>query len=246
MLTAIFADIHGNREAFSACLDHARKAGAARIVLLGDYVGYGADPEWCVDRARQLVEAGATAVRGNHDDAIDNDEGGMNAIATAAIDWTRPRLDDGQRAFLAGLPLTAELDGRLFVHANAWAPADWDYVRNEREAERCLRCCGHGAVFVGHVHVPALYALGADRIAQRFEPHAGSAIPLLGSRRWLAVVGAVGQPRGASTAAQYCMFDTARRGLRFEQVPYDAEGAARKVEKAGLPPVLAQRLRGLA
>jgi diadenosine tetraphosphatase ApaH/serine/threonine PP2A family protein phosphatase len=243
MLTAIFADIHGNREAFSACLAHARAAGAGRIVLLGDYVGYGADPEWCLNKVMDLTRDGAIAVKGNHDDAMDTPDPDMNPVAQAAIAWTRPLIDAAQREFLRGLPMQATEADRLFVHANSWAPTEWDYVRNEREAERCLNYARQRLIFVGHIHVPALYALAPGRGAQRFEPKAGSRIPLIASRRWVVVVGAVGQPRGAGPAAHYCLLDEARNEVSFERVPYDIEGAAKKIEAAGLPPVLAKRLR---
>jgi diadenosine tetraphosphatase ApaH/serine/threonine PP2A family protein phosphatase len=246
MLTAIMSDIHANREAFSACLDHARARKADRLILLGDYVGYGADPEWVVDRVMNLVAEGAVALKGNHDDAIENRTPDMNGVALAAIEWTRPRLDEERRRFLGALPMRHEEDGRLHVHANAWAPGDWDYVRNERDAERSLRNAAARVTFVGHVHVAALYALCPDGAARLFRPQRGVAIPLLRSRRWLCVAAAVGQPRDGVTAAGYCLFDSARNDLRFERVPYDYETAARKVEAAGLPPVLARRLRGEA
>lgn len=246
MLTAILSDIHANREAFSACLDHARAQKAERFVLLGDYVGYGADPEWVTDRVIDMVDAGAVAIKGNHDDAISNLSPDMNANARAVIEWTRPRLDHAQREFLARLPLTHEDGDCLYVHANAWAPEDWDYVRNEREAERSLRNTGQRVTVLGHVHIPALYTLGSARAAQFFEPRTGVGIPLLRSRRWLCVAGAVGQPRDGVAAASYCLLDTVRTEIRFERVPYDCETAARKVEAAGLPSVLARRLRGLA
>src|SRR6266550_6295381 len=88
VLLAVFADIHANRQAFSACLDFARGRGAERMICLGDYVGYGADPEWTVETVMDLVDSGAMAVRGNHDNAISNTES-MNAQAQAAIEWTR-------------------------------------------------------------------------------------------------------------------------------------------------------------
>ena len=106
MLLALFADIHANRQAFTACLDFARARGAERIICLGDYVGYGADPEWTVETVMGLVEKGALAVRGNHDNAIGTPSETMNAEAQAAIEWTRGRLSAPQRRFLAELPLT--------------------------------------------------------------------------------------------------------------------------------------------
>src|SRR5690348_3215334 len=108
MLIALFADIHANRQAFSACLDAAGAAGAERIVLLGDYVGYGADPEWVLARVMGLVDDGAVAVLGNHDHAIGHPSERMNQAAQIAIDWTRRELSAPARAFLESLPLTAK------------------------------------------------------------------------------------------------------------------------------------------
>jgi len=131
---AIFADIHANRQAFSACLDFARARGAERIVCLGDVVGYGADPEWAVDTVMGLVDDGAIAVIGNHDHAISAPSESMNAVATAAIEWTRGRLSAPQRQFLAELPLTQREDDRLYVHSEASHPSQWRYVRDTPDA----------------------------------------------------------------------------------------------------------------
>ena len=117
MLLAVFADIHANRPAFTACLESARSRGAERTILIGDYVGYGADPEWTVDTVMGLVANGALAVRGNHDSAIGTNSETMNAEAQAAIEWTRGRLDVVQRRFLSELPLTLEEEDRLYVHS---------------------------------------------------------------------------------------------------------------------------------
>src|SRR5437868_14596422 len=84
---AIFADIHANRQAFSACLGAARARGAERMICLGDYVGYGADPEWTVETVMDLVDGGAIAVRGNHDDAVSTSSESMNVEAEIAIEW---------------------------------------------------------------------------------------------------------------------------------------------------------------
>src|SRR5437899_12931005 len=114
---AIFADIHANRQAFSACLDFARARGAERVICLGDIVGYGADPEWAVDTVMGLVDDGAIAVIGNHDHAISTPSESMNAVAQAAIEWTRGRRSAPPRRFLAELPLTRQEDHRLYVHS---------------------------------------------------------------------------------------------------------------------------------
>src|SRR6187399_552592 len=119
VLIAILTDIHGNREALEACLAHAERRSIARYVFLGDCVGYGADPGFVVDTVRGFVERGAIALLGNHDSAATGTRERMNDEAALAIEWTREQLDDSQREFLAGLPLAAEEDDRLYVHASA-------------------------------------------------------------------------------------------------------------------------------
>lgn len=242
MLIALLTDIHGNREAFSACLDHARLIGADRYILLGDYVGYGADPAWAVDTVASLVNEGAVALLGNHDAAIDGSDADMNPVAQEAIRWTRGQLNQDQRAFLANLPLIHEEGSILYVHANGYAPRGWDYISGLAEAVRHFNLVDMHITFCGHVHVPMLYHMSTTAKVGAFMPVINSEIPLLATRTWLAVIGAVGQPRDGVAAANYAVFDTARQQLRFLRVPYDSAKAARKVREAGLPEKLALRL----
>ena len=120
MRIALMTDIHANREALEACLDHAAENGVARYVFLGDYAGYGADPGWVIDTVQAHVGRGAVAVLGNHDAAVLTDVADMNDAAAAAIAWTRTQLDARQRAFLADLPLAIEEKDRLYVHASGF------------------------------------------------------------------------------------------------------------------------------
>jgi diadenosine tetraphosphatase ApaH/serine/threonine PP2A family protein phosphatase len=242
MIVALLADIHANREALEACLAHARLQRADRFVFLGDIVGYGADPQAAVDIVARYLASGAVAVKGNHDEAVGHPTDRMNADATRAIDWTRERIDHAAAVFLEGLPYTIAEDDTLFVHANSYAPKDWGYVRSEREAELCLRGCDARMVFCGHTHVPALYHMSPLRPPAHFSPLPGREVPLVASRQWLGVIGAVGQPRDGNPAACYALLDTGRSALTMHRVPYDVESAARKVREAGLPESLWTRL----
>jgi diadenosine tetraphosphatase ApaH/serine/threonine PP2A family protein phosphatase len=242
MLIALFSDIHGNREAFSACLADAASAGAERFVFLGDLVGYGADPAWVVDRTAEMAEAGALAVLGNHDAAILNHTERMNEAAGAALAWTRTKLNPAQRSFLGKLPLTAEDGDRLYVHASASAPDSWIYILSPREAVQSFRATHHRLIFCGHTHVPALFNDSGVSRPQHYVPNDDEPISLLTQRRWLAVLGSVGQPRDNNPAACYGLFDDLRNNLTYVRVPYDAELAARKIRTAGLPDFLAARL----
>jgi diadenosine tetraphosphatase ApaH/serine/threonine PP2A family protein phosphatase len=242
MLIALLTDIHANREALDACLLHAAGAGAEGYAFLGDVVGYGADPAYAVDTVARYAASGAIVLRGNHDEAVSGQCDGFNSEARAAIDWTRSRLDRAQSEFLAALPLVHEQGERLLVHANAWSPAGWDYVLAPVEAERSMSRTSCRLTFCGHTHAPALFHMAAGTPARRFTPVAGTGIALTPGRRWLAVIGAVGQPRDGNPAACYALLQTERGTLTYVRVPYDAEAAARKILHAGLPPRLAARL----
>lgn len=242
MLLAIFADIHANRQAFAACLEAARARGAERLILLGDFVGYGGDPEWTVDTVIRLVEQGAVAVRGNHDHAIDNPSESMNSAAKAAIDWTRGRLDGTQRRFLAELPMTHEEEDRLYVHSEASDPRRWRYVQSATDAARSMIATTAQVSFCGHIHQPALYSMSVTAKMTSFVPTSGIPVSLLKGRQWLVVAGSVGQPRDNNPAACFLTYDTQSREVTYCRVAYDVETTAKRIREAGLPVWLADRL----
>jgi diadenosine tetraphosphatase ApaH/serine/threonine PP2A family protein phosphatase len=242
VLLAVFADIHANRQALAACLDDARSRGAERIVCLGDYVGYGADPEWVVETVMGLVDGGALAVRGNHDNAVGTPSESMNAEAQAAIEWTRGRLSAAQRRFLAELPFELWEDDRLYVHSEASNPPRWRYVQNAADAARSIIATEAHAAFCGHIHRPALYSMSSTAKMTSFIPTADVPVQLLRGRQWLAVLGSVGQPRDGDRAAAFAMYDTDTEQITYCRVPYDVETAAQRIRENGLPHWLADRL----
>ncbi len=243
MKIAFLADLHANREALEAVLDHARQQGAQRWVLLGDFVGYGADPGWVVDQVRSLVHDGACAVMGNHDEAVVRGSApGMHADARYVVDWTRAQLDTAQLDFLASLPMSQRHGDQLYVHANAWAPSAWAYVLGRDEAVRSLGATDCRYTFCGHVHGPRLFHLSGAGKCGDFTPTPGVAIPVPPHRQWLVIPGSAGQPRDGNPAACYAMFDDAEATLSYQRVPYDHEGAGVKIRAANLPQSLAARL----
>jgi len=243
MKLALITDIHANREAFEACLEQAHLHGADRIALLGDFVGYGADPGWVVTRVQDLVSQGAIAVRGNHDEAVVQGPG-PNLIEEArrAIAWTREQLSPEQLTFLSALPYRVEDSGCLFVHANAHAPSGWEYILGRTEAVRSMHATDCRHTFCGHVHQPMLYHMSSTGKIADFTPVPGVAVPVPAHRQWLAIPGSAGQPRDGNPAACWAMFDDARHTLTFHRVPYDLETTSAKIVAAGLPRSLADRL----
>jgi diadenosine tetraphosphatase ApaH/serine/threonine PP2A family protein phosphatase len=242
VLLAVFADIHANRPAFEACLAAARARGVERMILLGDYVGYGADPEWTVETVMSLVESGAVAIRGNHDNAVLTASETMNAEAQAAIEWTRGKLSPAQRRFLGDLTMAYEDDDRLYVHSEASAPSRWRYVQSTTDAARSMIATKALVTFCGHIHRPALYSMSVTAKMTSFVPSADVPVQLLRGRQWLAVAGSVGQPRDGNPAAAFVTFDTASREITYCRVPYDVDAAAQRIRDNGLPAWLADRL----
>lgn len=243
MAIALLADIHGNLEALEACFNHVRASGIERLVFLGDYVGYGADPEAVTRLIMTKVSGGAIAIAGNHDAAIADARIGMNETARQAIIWTRRQLTGKSRRFLAGLPLTASEVSQFYVHAEASAPAEWNYVLGADDARRSMAATPLPITFCGHVHEPAIYSLSTAGKIVSFMPAADVAIPLMSQRRWLIVLGSTGQPRDGIPAACITVLDEGRNEIVFRRVPYDIDKAAAKILDAGLPRSLADRLR---
>lgn len=243
MRLALLADLHANREALEAVLGHAATQQVDRYAFLGDFVGYGADPGWVVDEVRGRVRDGAIAVQGNHDAAVVRGAlPSMRPAARKVVEWTRARLDAAQLEFLQQLPLVRDSGELLFVHANAYNPAGWDYVMGRGDADRSMRATPARITFCGHMHEPRLYHVSAVGKGGEFTPVSGQDIPLLAPRHWLVIAGSVGQPRDGDPAACYGVYDDSRSAITCWRVPYDVQKASAKVREAGLPADLADRL----
>jgi len=245
MRIAVITDIHGNFEALRACLQQARREGAERFALLGDFVGYGAAPVAVVETVAELHAAGAIVVRGNHEQAVISTPEGFNPQARESAEWTRHQLGPDALAFLAGLPLTARLDWCLFAHASADQPEQWTYIDSTRAASDCIAAYPEGVrlgVF-GHVHKQVLFHRAAHETATgRFDPVPGAPVSLSPLRRWAALAGSAGQPRDGNAAAAWLMVDMDHQALTFHRVAYDIDTAAGRILEVGLPAWFAHRL----
>lgn len=246
MKLALLSDIHANLQALEACLAHAQGQGAQQLALLGDFVGYGADPVAVMQRVMHLAEQGAWVIRGNHDDMALHPPAEIKTIGDSTAQWTHEQLDAAQQDFLAALPLTIRREAMLLVHASAEAPERWRYVYDSRGAAMSLDAVSDMAevryVFGGHVHMQTLYYQGSAGGLMKFEPTAGVAVPVPRHRHWLATVGSVGQPRDGNPKAMYALFDSERAQLTFHRVDYDHHAAAAAIRRAGLPEYFAGRL----
>lgn len=236
----LFSDVHGNLEALRAVLDHASSAAYDRAVCLGDTVGYGADPEACVKTVSSLPDA--AAVLGNHDAAVIMRHGRMqlNPVAQAGVIFSAANLTARSFDYLKSLPLVIDSDsGFTACHASPYRPEDWLYVLEPLEAKEALRAMIRPIAFIGHTHFPLLHD-GSGRFLPLV---AGETIELRDGAKYIINVGSVGQPRDGDPRAAYAIFDDAERSVRFFRVDYDVDRAAEKILDAGLPEMLADRIR---
>lgn len=242
MRIALLSDIHANLEALECCLADARERGVDNVHFLGDLVGYGADAARVMDIVVSHARAGSVVIKGNHDEAIDHERSYFNHAASAAIAYARETMGDEHRAFIAGLPLIVRDGDACYVHASAFRPERWDYVDSASAAKACADAAETSYTFCGHVHDQMLYFESSRGTMSPFRPYPGTAIPVRNHRRWVAIVGSVGQPRDNNPAAAYAIFDNDRQEITFLRVAYDAASAAQKIRAAKLPEWLAQRL----
>src|SRR5512134_600981 len=152
----ILSDIHSNREALAAVMAHVRRKRWDKALVLGDVVGYGANPNQAVEFVRRLKSI--VAIRGNHDKVCSGVESGemFNRVALQAALWTRGRLTPANLRWLRSLPQgPAAVDG-TFAIAHV-TPIDEDaYIFGEIEALNVFRRTTFPLCFFSHSHFPVL------------------------------------------------------------------------------------------
>jgi diadenosine tetraphosphatase ApaH/serine/threonine PP2A family protein phosphatase len=238
MQWAVIADVHGNWEALQSVLDDlVSLAEPWKLLCLGDTVGYGANPNECLDRVRELTEV---MVAGNHDlAAVDQAETAFfNPLAREAIAWTRRELSDANRKALRVLPYLRREGAALLVHATPCDPPAWEYLSAGWSARLQFDCFAEPVCFVGHSHVPLILAMSPEGLRMP----SPQSVQLPEDHRFIVNVGSVGQPRDRDPRAAYGLFDPQKGSLTIRRVPYDVTTARTKIIRAGLPRELGDRL----
>jgi diadenosine tetraphosphatase ApaH/serine/threonine PP2A family protein phosphatase len=225
------------------CLADARRRGFDETLVLGDIVGYGADPNAVVARVQELKPR--AIVRGNHDKVACGLEqpDGFNAVARAAAEWTFEVLEPEHRAWLASLP-KGPLAVDDLVEICHGSPIDEDlYIFDETDALRALKGMSRQLCLFGHTHFPIAFQLAGGELQAMGPTDAAEAIlELRTDVLYLVNPGAVGQPRDGDARAAYAIVDVDRKQVELVRLEYPIEAAQAKVVEAGLPPVLAKRL----
>ncbi len=242
MRSLVVSDLHSNAEALKAVINRVRRKKFHRVICLGDFVGYGAQPNQVLDTMRNW-KATKLYIRGNHDRVVAGHEEGeqFNNAAKVAAHWTREHLSAPNRRFLEKLPLgPIEQDGMLVCHG---APHDEDeYVFHDGHARQILDATVARVILFGHTHLPVIFAM--DRHGRVFGGVVtGETIVRLDPEyRYLINPGSVGQPRDRNPAASFALFDSGKMTVQFFRAAYDVGKTQASILKAGLPAILAQRL----
>ena len=239
MRVLIVSDIHSNLEAFQSVIaDADSNGGFHQICQLGDLVGYGPDPEGCIDLLRKYDHIG---VAGNHDLAAVGKLGleQFNPYAAAAARWTATQLTDDHITYLRGLPVRLETDAFTAVHGSPRDPV-WEYVVSTATATANFGHFTTRICLVGHSHLPFLCKLD-DGDAKFFEFPLNMPIAL-GNDRHIINPGSVGQPRDGLPTASYLVYDTDPGTVTHRRVAYDIPATQRKMRERGLPTYLIDRL----
>jgi putative phosphoesterase len=239
MRYGIFSDVHSNLEALEAVEEAYKKESIDTYLCVGDVVGYAANPKECIERIQRLAHI---TVAGNHDWACINllSTDYFNHYAEAAIRWTNRQLEYRHTTFLASLKLTYRNKDLILVHGTLHDPEAFDYMMDAHRAQDTLRLLKTHVCFVGHTHLWGIWVRNQKGLSASFlrKP----IIALEEDSRYIVNVGSVGQPRDGNPEAAYCIYDTGKKEIRINRVPYDTSAARAKILNAGLPAFLGQRL----
>ncbi|NQW99900.1 metallophosphoesterase family protein [bacterium] len=237
MRIALFGDIHANLEALEAVLEDAGKQGATDFVCMGDVVGYNADPAACLEIVREM---NCPTVKGNHDEDASGSHSleTMNPVAATALEWTRAQLSTEQRLWLARLRMVRQVSDFTVVHSTLDQPANWNYVTNRFDAMSNFSYQFTQLCFHGHTHVPRVY-VKTDKVLEV----PAESVAIEAGAKYFINVGSVGQPRDGDCRACYAIYDLEHQLIVFRRVEYDIDKAQGKILAAGLPPMLAERIR---
>ncbi|MCC6407161.1 MAG: metallophosphoesterase family protein [Planctomycetes bacterium] len=240
MRYGVLGDIHSNLSALESVLAALDREGVDQTLSVGDVVGYGAAPAECIALLR---ERQVKAVMGNHDAACLQllDTRYFNNYARAAVDWTRSKLRDADRAWLMSSPLVLHFEHCSLSHGTLFRPELFDYIQSPTDADPSLDVMPLPVCFVGHTHVPVtLLRLHDDpsRTAYTIDTE----IDVDEAARALVNVGSVGQPRDEDPRAAYAVYDSELGRVWIKRVEYDIRTEAQRIHDAGLPGMLADRL----
>jgi len=234
--TLIISDIHANLIALEAVLTDAEHSNTGKydaVWCLGDLVGYGPNPNECVERIVQLPNL--QCVLGNHDAAAVGSIAvdAFNPDARKTVLWAQDKLTPANKEYLKNLPERLNLEHITLVHGSPFRPV-WEYLLDTRTATISFEFFDTPYCFVGHTHLPVLYHLpDTTNTAQLRVPEKISQMTL--APRSILNPGSVGQPRDRDPRSAYAILDLEDYTWEWHRVEYDIESVQEQMRLENLP-----------
>ncbi len=239
MIYVIFSDLHSNLEALNRFQMVLKDIPHDKLICLGDSIGYGANPNECVDWIRENADL---ALAGNHDYAVlgKTDLRYFNPYAYKACLWTQKQLSAENREYLEGLVAIQEFDGMCLAHSSPYEPYNWHYIVSSFDGLVNFENFQTPVCFVGHSHRPVVLSQSADESVNDSYPQK---MTMELGFRYIVNVGSLGQPRDGNPLACFVEYDSESGVMEFHRLAYDIESCQQKILQEGLPVYLAERLR---
>jgi predicted phosphodiesterase len=238
MRYGFFSDVHSNLEALKTVIADFKNEKLDQIFFLGDAVGYGPDPNECVDLINDVAEI---KLMGNHDYAALGliETNLFNVYAQESMEWTKNVLSEKSLKILSGLVMDHRFDQSYMVHSTPKEPQEWNYILDLDDAEENFKYFSKQICFIGHSHSPIIIKKPDDRHCLVLEE---PQTQIEKDVKYLVNIGSVGQPRDGCNLACYLIYDAEEKAITLKRLSYDYAKTQAKMKKKGLPQFLIDRL----
>ncbi|MFC2092145.1 metallophosphoesterase family protein, partial [Elusimicrobiota bacterium] len=233
MLYGVISDIHGNYDALSVALKFLENKKVDAIINCGDIVGYGPDPNKCIEAVRK--QKNLYSVMGNHDWAVINNEDSkwFNPIAKKAIEWSRETILSRNYDYLSEFVTTKSIGNFMFLHGSPRNPLN-EYLLDISEVLPNFMVMFHKICFIGHTHTPACYKCNIDNKVEKVHLKDGEQILLEPGSRYIFNVGSVGQPRDEDSRMSVCIYNNNDISVSYRRLEYNIPKVQEKINAAQL------------
>ncbi len=238
MRYAFVSDIHSNIDAFESVMEDIENEEPDRVLFLGDIVGYGPNPNECIDKLLQVTDV---SLGGNHDWAVvgKTPDDYFNPFAKEAVDWTAKTLREDNKDFLLRTKASDVFDGFQVAHSTPFKPEEWRYIMSQKEAIDNYSSIEEKLCFIGHSHQPLIIEYSGPASVKVYREQKFQFLP---ENKYIINVGSVGQPRDTNVKACWVLYDSDENSVQYHRVAYDIQSVQKKMEAAGLPRYLIDRL----
>lgn len=239
MKFGIFSDIHSNYDAFLEVLKIYEKEKIDRFICAGDIIGYGAEPDECIEKLKEL---NVLCVMGNHEYALKNEKyiQYFNDAAYLSIKWHSKNMSDNSKNYITNIPFHLKESIFEICHGSAFEPEEFHYLFLPEDYIKNFKYFESKVLIIGHTHVPDVFYF--DETKKTFGQITGSEFILEKDLKYIINVGSVGQPRDKDPRACFCIYDDSENVFKIKRIEYDIKKSAKKIIEANLPEVLAHRL----